>query len=473
MKNYQQNQLIIVLSSLFLLLMVTGCQTTTPPPDCSANPAWWTEPSLPDDQVIDDFKTNSRCDFQQFSWQTFLYLIQPAEDNTKLVFETWETKESVFNLPQADCAQPGDRVLGQLAKISFEEFLEAGRPRPLVDQNGNWVHYEQRANTPEITYIDNCQLTNAACRAATPTPAIKLPPLSGTGDPTLDQDSIEIKTSWRVMTAEEIEANQYYMIEDVTVAPYSFSESCKAGVTLGLVGVHIVHKTPGNHEWVWSTFEHINNVPQDGNVTPPDGFDNWSFFNPENPSCVEDGNCTINTYFNPCGDAGTFDQCPSGTENIPAQIYRTSLLGQPLTSDQQPDPSHPNIVAPLNQDVQAMLMDLLPEGESYWSNYQLVGTLWTKDGKAPSTGQQNSPNVVGQTALANTTMETYYQPLPSGNLPSGVTAPAKASELSCFVCHTSTNNDFSHFLSGLPTPSAGDSCPTSELPDYCGYAADN
>jgi hypothetical protein len=226
-------------------------------------------------------------------------------------------------------------------------------------------------------------------------------------------------------------------------------------------------------EWVWSTFEHINNAPQDGDTSPPAGFDNWSFFNAENPSCAQDSNCTINTYFNPCGDVNKFTECPSGTENIPAQIYRTSLLGEPLTSNQQPDPTHPNIVVPLNQDVRTMLEGFLAEGEAYWANYQLVGTLWTNDGKAPVNNSQNGSNVVGQTALANVTMETYYQPMPTGSLPPGVTAPASTNTLSCFACHTSVNNDFSHFLSGLPTPIPSDTCSTSELPAYCGFPPGN
>ena len=32
-------------------------------------------------------------------------------------------------------------------------------------------------------------------------------------------------------------------------------------VTLGLVGLHIVHKTDSEPQWIWSTFEHVNNVP--------------------------------------------------------------------------------------------------------------------------------------------------------------------------------------------------------------------
>ncbi|MFP3588808.1 hypothetical protein SCB29_35185, partial [Paraburkholderia sp. SIMBA_055] len=38
-------------------------------------------------------------------------------------------------------------------------------------------------------------------------------------------------------------------------------ESCNAQ-KVGLVGLHIVHKTQGAPQWVWSTFEHVRNVPE-------------------------------------------------------------------------------------------------------------------------------------------------------------------------------------------------------------------
>ena len=32
--------------------------------------------------------------------------------------------------------------------------------------------------------------------------------------------------------------------------------------TLGLVGFHVGHKTEGRRQWIWTSFEHMQNVPE-------------------------------------------------------------------------------------------------------------------------------------------------------------------------------------------------------------------
>src|SRR5262249_5375907 len=43
------------------------------------------------------------------------------------------------------------------------------------------------------------------------------------------------------------------------------AEKCDR-VTVGLVGMHIVHKTTGFPQWIWSTFEHVDNCPTHAEV---------------------------------------------------------------------------------------------------------------------------------------------------------------------------------------------------------------
>ena len=38
--------------------------------------------------------------------------------------------------------------------------------------------------------------------------------------------------------------------------------------TMGLVGLHIVSKTPARPQWIWSTFEQVDNVPVVTGATP-------------------------------------------------------------------------------------------------------------------------------------------------------------------------------------------------------------
>jgi hypothetical protein len=42
--------------------------------------------------------------------------------------------------------------------------------------------------------------------------------------------------------------------------PFDPTQTCKQ-VTVGLVGLHIVQKTASRPQWIWSTFEQIDNVP--------------------------------------------------------------------------------------------------------------------------------------------------------------------------------------------------------------------
>ena len=34
------------------------------------------------------------------------------------------------------------------------------------------------------------------------------------------------------------------------------------GCAAALVGLHIVYKTPSRPQWIWSTFRHVDNVPE-------------------------------------------------------------------------------------------------------------------------------------------------------------------------------------------------------------------
>ena len=58
------------------------------------------------------------------------------------------------------------------------------------------------------------------------------------------------------------------------------AESC-VKQTMGLAGLHIAHKTLNEPQWLWSTFEHVKNVPTQADVNakklkPPYNFYNAS-----------------------------------------------------------------------------------------------------------------------------------------------------------------------------------------------------
>ena len=77
---------------------------------------------------------------------------------------------------------------------------------------------------------------------------------------------MDIKSAWIDMTNVP-NPSRYYTRLAWLVDPIS-GQCSPAPVTVGLVGLHIVQKTPTRPQWIWSTFEQIDNVPPPGFVPP-------------------------------------------------------------------------------------------------------------------------------------------------------------------------------------------------------------
>ena len=53
---------------------------------------------------------------------------------------------------------------------------------------------------------------------------------------------------------------------------------------MGLVGLHIAHKTQHQPNWIWSTFEHVANAPTQGQPIPAGA--TYNFYDPQ---CTANG----------------------------------------------------------------------------------------------------------------------------------------------------------------------------------------
>ena len=49
--------------------------------------------------------------------------------------------------------------------------------------------------------------------------------------------------------------------------------------TLGLIGFHAVHKTVARPQWIWTSFEHVKNVPDRTEVAANKLSGPYNFFN--------------------------------------------------------------------------------------------------------------------------------------------------------------------------------------------------
>jgi hypothetical protein len=153
--------------------------------------------------------------------------------------------------------------------------------------------------------------------------------------------------------------------------------------------MHIGHKSETSPQWIWATFEQVDNLDVDQVAHPklrP------SFFNPDCPIC------TVNVQ--PQVDPNT-----RLYPRTPVQASRTI----PIPADK----------VALNAQAQAVLA----KQGSVWQYYQLIDTQWptVPSSKPPawnsglSQAVSNKPG--GQPTpvfLTNITMETYFQ---SGNQP--------------------------------------------------------
>ncbi|MCV2873206.1 hypothetical protein OEZ71_12965 [Defluviimonas sp. WL0050] len=314
---------------------------------------------------------------------------------------------------------------GTLSTVS-DEILEATGGW-LTDQSGNLVFFERLMGKAEYDYITGKKLYDAANQMAVATNAngttpegLSLPKGKPAGSGVQSQEELgafELKAAWRNLGADTELYDRYLTSTAYLVAP---DGTCSETV-VGLVGLHIIHKTASMPNLIWSTFEQVDNVP--GNGTPPAGY---SFNNPQS----------------------------SDTPNVMPKCGQTCDYSKPIQVTRQvPISSGLNAT---NSEVQK-LFATSTGGKSVFQYYQLVNVLW--DGAAAPPSPEPGANAVvplnygtfqseANAPVANTTMETYAQLFTPGLGPS------------CNACHQSATiagsktlaSDFS-FLFGTASSS--------------------
>lgn len=163
--------------------------------------------------------------------------------------------------------------------------------------------------------------------------------------------------------------------------------NCSAA-TVGLVGLHIVQKTPIRPQWIWATFEQVDNVPP----------------------AVAGGPGKFNFNDGKGGAMPTANPYPIDPVTVPTPA--------PFNV-QRVTPIHPS-TASTNVAYRNLLKG------SVWQFYQLVMTQWPlvpSQPSTPGTPANTFPGTNATSAFANVTMETFDQ----ANVRSG-----------CMACHNST-----------------------------------
>jgi hypothetical protein len=424
-------------------------------------PISWSDPpaTLPSDVCGPTAATDATTAFAALSWQLFKYLVWPAwnergkPDLTMKItdkaaprtFETfkgdWETflpnaeKPAAWNDYPAVAApcknhpalQRGDLVLASFTKFgNLDEVSGRGRANLLIAQNKTYVRYLTAYNETVFRKIRDNELYNSAVVGGvgsplpkTPTPDEKLPPIPDLTNQ--DDGAMTIKSAWIELPDKgpsPIDASRFYVRQAWIQDPDKIQDpnkkegqNCRRA-RVGLVGLHIVYKTKLRPQWIWATFEHVDNVPPFDNVPPPNPQPGQKF-----------------TFNDGSGHPMTGD--PEDDYKIPP----------PTGSNGPGDPPRPFQVERLQKIRTAVMSEnktqqsALRNLDSRWQYYGLVMTQWPTVPGEPL--RLPAPEPLGSMkrgpAVTNTTMETFLQTQPDNPVP----------EWTCMGCHaTARMTDF-------------------------------
>ena len=423
-------------------------------------------PDLIDD--VPSTKQDPYPAFDNFAWRAFIALAWPAltdpdhrgePDRTKRLADpgprVWETFKSRYEVFQRGpdgralapakwasydgvnpCGASADNRAKTLASSApFADFNQAsftpGRfLGPLVAQNHTYVRYEVRINQAEFDSIVAHRWFESAR-----TPSLAAPAH-------FDVGSIAVKAAWRLLDESDTSEvrSRYYVVRNAQVVDVAKSLAAGKPVCavhdVALVGLHIVVKTKYRPQRLWSTFEHIDNVPPvgAGEAREPD---------------AKDANAPY-----------SFNDPAKEQSDIEPPL--DSPLAQPVgpTNPPKVDPAPTQVVRrrPINPETMAMNRAYwsLPEIRgTVWANYMLVATQWPTVTQPPTSdndgryfpGPRVDPNTPAEPYqvdekkdepdenLANVTMETYAQDAPA----------------SCMSCHHAVSNALGRdFVAILP-----------------------
>lgn len=333
--------------------------------------------------------------FDQFSWQTFMALNQPAPGATATegprVWETYASVNDVFH-PGAPspcgAANAGTKVLAMAAKNehveSDSDFLQA-TAQPLIDRNLNFVLYEIRMNDIEAGYIREKRLDTYEGQLAFQQSGQTLEfPASV---PNESYGAMEIKAAWRILGQNDTPSRYFTRRANIAIPASSAVDGkpvCAQNVLVGLVGLHIVRKTAQHPEWVWSSFEHVDNVP---NATS----EPTSFFDENCDSC-------------PLNEAPQLIRDEKNYRWEAAQPYAARYAYSSGGKQYGTQVVRANEIYPFTEGVTLNWWQDPSVKGTVWQNYQLIGSQW----RVHTT--DNPPTTADiPRRLANSTMETYIQ----------------------------------------------------------------
>jgi hypothetical protein len=408
-----------------------------------------------------DSATNDQPDFNCFGWQEFIALNwkadpkhpgQPDPSATSATFgdpnskqsTVWETYKALSDIFLPDAKDPGGfdasaevpasckadyaKLKASLGSVHFmgmvdanpslsrfvsKDIQQAGSHTWLTGQNHQLTYYEERTNEDEFNYIKQ----NAFYNALNQWKAMQ-PPGQGISLPIGPSSygsagAIEIKAAW--LPIKDASLQSKYLMADALLWNPATQRCDHARV--GLVGIHIIHKTAKAQQLAWATFEHLDNDP-DANEVKAGVTHSYTYYNAKCDPATDHYKCQVN--YPPCNVKTSQNKCTKQDPyDAPVQVVRVDPL--------------PSYVNQLNGRVKQSIVTANPK--SVFQYYRLINVLWPNQNTTIPPyaldplydGVPQPPNTQG--GLLNTTMETYFQ----GDLD----PQHRQQKLNCLNCHVS------------------------------------
>lgn len=347
--------------------------------------------------------------------------------------------------------RPDAHVLTMTSKFGDFDLDETNQASGqwLADQNNNLIWYEIKMNRDEFDTIYTSHFYDASIQKITastgknPIPGgayqVKLPagclpntcsnPITG---------AIELKAAWRVLTDPK-QYGRYLTAQAVLV-----NNGTCTNATMGLVGLHIIHKTVSQPQFIWATFEQVDNLPA-------------TF---SNASCQCQTAIPAACFRTPPGSPvyqnclGTQTQGQACTANTPppydtasasCPMFATQVARARSISNNSSDP-----VVATNTAALQLITSANPN--SVFQYYQLIDVLWST---SPQDTYTNQPGQPGPTTLSMSGATPDPSALPVAN----VTMETFVQDLTCLSCHVGAQitdgtyaSDFSFILGDAQQP---------------------
>lgn len=368
------------------------------------------------------------CNFHEWSWEAFVWAtaLVPGPNGTSIPrFMTLPTEDDLLT-PSNDAGTVHPRTLKLGARSLMHATANAAPAEAagaiveadgnmLVSQNGYPVYASVHMNP---SYFATAQKNLISNGGYTSQPA----------DSTFEVGAAVFKATWlRLDPGQKPPKGAYTTQAEVPVLetvsiPGNVTIRPVPGkfvtVTVALVGLHVVGYTDNHPEFLWGTFEHVENSPE-----TPDNTFSTSGSSPKHYTFYK-----AHTPYTNVNIAVTPPQL-----KLNAKTQKLTPITNVVLENQTGGENQPNGVGnilTLNTQAETFLKNLKTP-QSAFGSYKLVGTVWMLPNSYNLSSNQT--NAVGSVNLANATAETFVQQ--AKNTP-------MSQVLNCFLCHNPTSYSF-------------------------------